>query len=98
MITVYTRLLAGRVELGGYTKYVFQDINTGKYILCTKFPNWDTPPIKLGSVGNLKYKEILAGKGSWYEPISKIYIPYKFNYNQFIDFDEKKTIVSTIIL
>ena len=58
MITIYAKLLAGRRELGGYIKYVFQDLDTKKYILCTKFPNSNSDPIKLGTIGYLKYEKI----------------------------------------
>lgn len=96
MNTIYARLLAGREEMGDYTKYVFQNIDTGEYILCTKFPNWDSPPIKLGAVGYLKYKEIIAGKETWYDPVNNIFVPYRFDSDQFIDFVEKQVVTIMI--
>lgn len=98
MNTIYSKLVAGKDELGGYTKYVFQNLETGEYVLCTKFPNWETPPIKLFAVGYLKYKEIIAGKETWYDPISNTFIPYKYDTDQFIDFVEEKSSTADIIL
>lgn len=70
---------------------------TGKLVLCTKFPNWDCPPIKIGTKGYLKYKEIIAGRETWYDPISNIFIPYKFDADQFIDFVPEPECADTII-
>ena len=98
MNTIYAKLVACREDLGGYVKYVFQNIDKGEYILCTKFPNWETPPIKLFSVGYLKYKEITAGRDTWYDPIENIFIPYKFDAEQFIDFVEEIPAYTSIIL
>lgn len=98
MNTIYAKLLAGRGEYGEYTKYVFQNLETGEYILCTKFPNWNVPPIKVGTVGYLKYKEVIAGRETWYDPVNNIFIPYKFDLDQFIDFIEKPSVIDTIIV
>lgn len=86
MKVIKARLSASREDPGDYTKYVFQNLDTGEYVLCTKFPNWDTPLINLGSVGYLKYKEIIAGKETWYDHVNNVFVPYKFDADQFIDF------------
>ena len=71
---------------GGYIKYVFQDLDKeAHFILCTKFPNWDTPLIKIDDRGFLRYKEIYAGKSEWYDPETKDFIPYKYDAIQFLD-------------
>lgn len=87
MITVYAKLLAGRRELGGYVKYVFKNLDTGKYILCTKFPNWNSELIKLGTIGYLKYEKISAGE---LYPIRNDRVPYKYTIDKFISFEEEK--------
>lgn len=86
MNVIKARLVASREDPGDYTKYVFQNVETGSYVLCTKFPNWDTPPIQLNETGYLKYKEIIAGRETWYDHVNNMYIPYKFDADQFIDF------------
>lgn len=88
MNTIYAELIAGREELGGYVKYVFRNLENGKPILCTKFPNWDCPPIKLHTAGYLKYKEIIAGKDTWYDHANDVFRFYKYDADQFIDFVE----------
>lgn len=98
MNTIYCKLVAGREDLGGYVKYVFQNLESGEYLLCTKFPNWETPPIKLFTVGYLKYKEIIAGKETWYDKISGTFVPYYYDADQFIDFVEEKSETKTIII
>lgn len=91
---VYAKLLAGRRELGGYVKYVFQDLNTGKYILCTKFPNWNSEPIKLGTIGYLKYEKISAGE---LYSIRNDCVPYKYTIDKFISFEKEEKRNSIII-
>ena len=87
MITIYAKLLAGKRELGGYVKYVFQDLDTKKYILSTKFPNWNSDPIKLDTIGYLKYEKISAGE---LYPIRNDRVPYKYTIDKFISFEEEK--------
>ena len=36
--TIRAKLLTKKEGL--YTLYVFQDLDTGAYIMCTKLPNW----------------------------------------------------------
>lgn len=85
--------------MGGYIKYVFRNKETNDYILCTRFPNWETPPIKLFSVGYLKYKEIIAGKDVWYNKDEGIFMSYNYDIDQFIDFvEEVSTTKSSIVL
>ena len=84
--TLRVKLKAFRDD-GGYIKYVFQDLDKeAHFILCTKFPNWDTPLIKIDDRGFLRYKEIYAGKSEWYDPETKDFIPYKYDALQFLDF------------
>ena len=94
MITIYAKLLAGRRELGGYVKYVFQDLNTKKYIVCNKFTNWNSDPIKWGTIGYLKYEKISARE---LYPIRNDRVPYKYTIYKFISFEEEKHSVIIII-
>lgn len=98
MSTIYSKLVAEREDLGGYHKYVFQNQDTGEYILCTRFPNWETPPVELFSIGYLQCKEIIAGKDLWYDVVSNSFIPYNYDMIQFIDFIEKKTNTTKIVM
>lgn len=84
--------------MGGYIKYVFKNKKTNEYILCTRFPNWETPPVKLFTTGYLQYKEIIAGKETWYDKVNNIFIPYCYDANQFIDFVEERDTKGSITL
>lgn len=87
---VYVKLIAYREEVGGYIVYVFELINGkppyDKYVMCTRFPNWESPFIKLGDIGFLKYREVVAGKDTWYNLLTEKEIPYKYTGIHFLDF------------
>lgn len=87
---IKAQLLAKKPEFGGYVIYVFQNMNytspMDKYVMCTRLPNWNTEIIKVGDVGFLNFKEILAGSDSWYNADTKEYIPYKYSNIYFINF------------
>lgn len=82
------KLVAYREDVGDYTTYVFEMINFpdefNRYIMCTKFPNWDVPPIKIGDVGYLRYRCVIAGKDVWFN--GSEYIPYKCTNIHFLNF------------
>ena len=62
MVTEYikkVKLIA--VRDGNYTVYVFQDVETFEYIMCTRLPNWKIPDIELGVEGFLQYQIVNAG-------------------------------------
>ena len=70
------RLLA--VREGTYTMYVFQNIHTNQYIMCTRLPNWQVPEINLQEVGFLEYQKVKAGE-TYYDP--KLEVTTKYNYS-----------------
>jgi hypothetical protein len=80
----------------GYTTYVFacQDelINESKYIMCTRFPNWDHRIIELGEIGYLKFLEVRAGVDTWFD--GNKMVPYRYNDLHFIKFVEKPRRIS----
>jgi hypothetical protein len=86
------KLLASRNEGMGYMVYVFEclefriKINT-PYIMCTKFPNWDHRELQIGEIGFLEFKEIIAGKTTWFDGTNDILC--KHDNIQFIRFVEK---------
>lgn len=76
----------------GYITYVFECldeemIEKTRYIMCTRFPNWDHRDIGLGEVGYLKFFEVQAGVDEWFD--GKHMIPYKYNGCHFIKFIRK---------
>lgn len=101
--TLYVKLLTLKENVGGYIIYVFEIINGiepyYKYIMCTRFPNWDSPFIKIGDIGYLKYKEVEAGKDKWFDSQNNLYIPYKYSGIHFLDFIyENKNKLDTLTL
>jgi len=102
-ITVkHSKLLSWRLDPGGYIIYVFQDLDAEKiyekYIMCTKFPNWETPLIKIGEVGYLRLKEIEAGKSTWYDVAKDCNQLYRYDMIQFIDFIKEQEMKSEIVV
>ena len=75
-----------------YTTYVFECLEDEmrketKYILCTRFPNWDHRALKLGEIGYLEFEEIRAGMDKWFD--GNTMVPYRYNMIQFIRFITK---------
>jgi hypothetical protein len=85
--TLRVRLVAAQENVGGYIQYVFEDLKTGAYKACTRCPNWDSPFLVVGDIGFLKYREVVAGKDTWYDSENNIQVPYKntdFYFETFI--------------
>lgn len=102
MITkvILSELVALREDIGGYIVYVFS-IKNGKlpydkYIMCTRFPNWESPYIKIGDVGFLKYREVDAGIDKWFD--GENFIKYKYTGVHFLDFIYEKPKEDCLIL
>lgn len=68
-----------------YTVYVFRNLDTNKYIMCTRLPNWRVPSISIGDKGYLEYQTVLAGE-SYYDPTLGIYGIYQYSNVYFINF------------
>ena len=81
---VKAKLLAKHTDLYHYTTYAFQNVDNREYILCTRFPNWEHESITIGTIGILEFREVLAGKDSWYDGCE--FIPYNYTGWHFIKF------------
>lgn len=91
-MTILAKLLASEQDYLGYITYVFECldeeiIEETRYIMCTRFPNWDHRKIEIGEVGFLSFFEIRAGVDKWYDGANLV--PYRYNNIQFIKFIEK---------
>lgn len=73
-------------EKGEYTLYVFKNLDTNEYIMCTRLPNWHTMDIEIGQTGFLSYKFVLAGISTWYNETSDSQLKYRYTANYFQDF------------
>lgn len=86
------KLVAKTTDSQDYTTYVFKCledymIKQTPYIMCTKWPNWNSKVINIGDVGYLDFMEIRAGIDEWFD--GKNFIPYNYNNIQFIRFVPK---------
>ncbi len=86
----------------GYITYVFRNLEEcdilHKYLMCVRFPNWECEFLQIGDKGFVKYKEVYAGKDSWYDTTSDSFIPYKYTDIHFINFVYDKPKQKDIIL
>lgn len=98
METIHAKLITLREDIGGYIIYVFQNLANGTYEMVTRLPRWESPILKIGDVGFLKYTEVIAGEDTWYDRESSQKIPYRFTGVYFIDFVCEKPSESNLIL
>ena len=92
-MVIKAKLVAKDEVLSGYSTYVFECLDEEvrketKYLMCTRFPHWETPRIEINTEGFLHFEEREAGEDKWYDKQSKEW--YSFNYDmiQFIRFVE----------
>lgn len=89
-MTALVELLAQETDGQNYTTYVFKVLDGNrftKYIMCTRWPNWDHRVLNNGEIGYLSYKEIIAGIDKWFDGTN--FIPYKYSNIAFERFVSK---------
>lgn len=93
-MTIFAKLVAKEEDLLGYVNYVFEVIEEEevarlgtKYILATRYPNWNHRKIELNEIGYLDFMEIQAGVSKWFD--GEKMIPYNYNGIQFNKFIPK---------
>lgn len=88
MVTIHAKLLAKEHDIGGYTTYVFENLDDApfghKYLMLTRWPNWQARNIDVGEVGYVTYKEVIAGQDTWWDGTN--FIPYNYTNIIFIKF------------
>lgn len=96
MGTVLAKLVAKENDTCGYITYVFVILDrserkrlNSKYIMCVRYPNWEHRDIKVGEIGYLNYKVIIAGVDQWFDGKDLRY--YKYSTIQFVKFISKST-------
>lgn len=57
---VFAELIA--IKDSTYTVYVFKDLDTKGYLMCTKLPNWQTPELNIGDKGFVSIEHVNAGQ------------------------------------
>lgn len=92
--TMHGELVALKDDLGGYITYVFKNLESNevfdKYLMCTRFPNWDSPMLELGDIGFVKYREVFGGIDEWYDKVNDCFIKYNYTDIHFLDFIYEK--------
>lgn len=86
-----TEVILLAVREGNYTMFVFQDVNSKQYIMCTRLPNWQTPEVKVGDHGFLEYQEVKAGE-DYYNPATQTTEHYSYSNIYFMNFVQKTNI------
>lgn len=85
------KLMAAVADPMQYITYVFEILDENlientKYIMCVKFPNWDTPTIEIGEIGFVHFEIIKAGEDKWWDHKTQRYVSYNYDMTQFIKF------------
>ena len=57
---IFAELIA--IKDSQYTIYVFKNLETNSYLMCTKLPNWQTPDINVGDKGFVLIEQVKAGQ------------------------------------
>lgn len=102
-MTLYCKLVAIEHDPLGYIIYVFENLEPKipfgyRYIMTTRWPNWNHKSLELNEIGYLTYKEVKAGIDTWFD--GKKFIPYNCSNVIFIKFikDENKDITKKDII
>lgn len=77
---------------GTYTVYVFQNIETKAYIMCTRLPDWRVPSININDTGFLEYQIVQAGD-EYFDINTQKFIKYNYSNVYFINFIQKQEIL-----
>jgi hypothetical protein len=87
----HVKLLA--IRDGTYTMYVFQNLDTMAYIMCTRLPNWQVPEIQIGDSGFLEYQFVEAGQ-EYFDATQEKMIRYLYTNVYFINFVQRTDILN----
>lgn len=77
------------IKNGIYTVYVFRNLNTDEYLMCTRLPNWEGADLQVGQVGFLSYNFVKAGD-PWFNNKTQGYNLFSYTNNYFEKFVHEK--------
>lgn len=88
---IKAKLVAKDEILNGYSTYVFECLDEEirretKFLMCTRFPNWEHKSISLEDKGFLNFEERKAGIDQWYDIDTKTWNTFNYDLVQFIKF------------
>ncbi len=80
--TILGKLIASNTDVEGYTTYVFKKLDQqhDEYLMCVRYPNWNSVLINLGDIGFVKYSCVEAGIDQWWDGVKM----NKFKYDDVI--------------
>lgn len=82
MPTIKAKLVAIEDDVNGYVQYAFENLEPedvwSKYIMVTRYPNWDLPALYIGDIGYVKFTDILAGYDKWYDAEADDFVSYRY--------------------
>lgn len=99
---VEATLRASQTDALDYTTYVFevdaQDpfYQHSKFVMPTRYPNWETRKIEIGETGYLHFIEVIAGEDKYWNGAT--FTPYNCSNWQFMNFIEKPKEISNKII
>ncbi len=89
-IVIHAKLVAYQESTNGYINYVFWNIESdswdNQYIMCVRYPNWDSPQINIDDEGYLSFTEIVAGTKYFNSKTNKedVFLYNHIRFNRFI--------------
>lgn len=95
MSIIEAKLCAVRESV--YTIYVFQDIKTEEYVMCTRLPNWNVPNINIDDIGFLEYHEVKSGE-EYFNPTTEETCKFKYSNIYFNNFVLRSNIKQTELI
>lgn len=78
------------IREGTYTIYVFKDLNTSEFLMCTRLPRWQTPDITIGEKGFLNYKDVKAGE-TYFNTETETNEYYNYTNRYYMNFVKRTT-------
>ena len=87
MNEIAIRVMLVAKKSGIFTVYVFKNLDTSEYIMCTKLPNWDFGDIDIGKSGFLTYENAIAGE-KYFNPKNQSFEVYNYTKMYFKNFIE----------
>lgn len=83
---IKARLVATAMD-GAYETYVFQDMNSPlDFHMCTRCPNWTSERPELLQEGFLSFKDVIAGRDTYYDKLDGCHRAYQYTATYFINF------------
>lgn len=96
MEKIYRVLLLAKKE-EKYSLFVFKDLETQEFIMCTRLPNWNLPYIEIGEIGFLKISKAVAGE-NYYDPNDQSFKPYRYTNNYMTNYIKETDITNSNII